>query len=110
MVQINPELSTGLPALDRILKGLMPGDNIFSDLVEMDILYVAFFPDRQANQWDRAFFERTPNRLGELLPGTDDLAEIVHVIDPSDRPDVRAVHLYANVLDQTAIVYSQPES
>ena len=28
MVRLEPQLSTGLPGLDRVLKGLMPGDNI----------------------------------------------------------------------------------
>jgi hypothetical protein len=92
---------------DDLVPDVSLGTHLFSDLVEMDILYVAFFPDKEGNEWDRSFFEQTPNRLGRLLPDASDLADVVRVIDTADASDDGGVHLYANVLDQTAILYSQ---
>ena len=36
MEQIDPILSTGLPNLDRVLRGLMPGDNIVWQVNSID--------------------------------------------------------------------------
>ena len=36
MAHIDPNLSTGLPGLDRVLRGLMPGDNIVWQVSSID--------------------------------------------------------------------------
>ena len=79
------------------------GTHFFNDLVEMDILYLALFPGRKGNSWNYAFFEQTPNRLAELLPGDARWSEVVRVIDmPRDGATLK---LNANALTQQVLCY-----
>jgi hypothetical protein len=79
------------------------GTHFFNDLVEMDILYLALFPGRKGNSWNYAFFEQTPNRLAELLPGDGRWSEVVRVIDmPRDGATLK---LNANALTQQVLCY-----
>jgi pyruvate, water dikinase len=79
------------------------GTHFFNDLVEMDILYLALFPGRKGNSWNYAFFEQTPNRLADLLPGDGRWSEVVRVIDmPRDGAMLK---LHANALTQQVLCY-----
>ena len=42
------------------------GTHFFNDLVEWDMLYLALFPGKKGNDWNREFFENAPNRLSGL--------------------------------------------
>jgi pyruvate, water dikinase len=91
---------------DDLVPDVSLGTHFFNDLVEMDILYLALFPGRKDNFWNRAFFEQTPNRLGELLPGETQWAEAVRVIDvPSASDAMTTLKLYANALTQQVVCY-----
>jgi pyruvate, water dikinase len=79
------------------------GTHFFNDLVEMDILYLALFPGRKGNSWNHAFFEETPNRLAELLPGEARWSNVIHVIDMPR--DGAALKLSANALTQHVLCY-----
>ena len=82
------------------------GTHFFNDLVEMDILYLALFPGRKDNTWNREFFERATNRLPELLPAEMRWAEIVRVIDmPSLSRRNEVLKLNANALTQKVLCY-----
>ncbi len=82
------------------------GTHFFNDLVEMDMLYLALFPNREGNSWNRAFFEESPNRLAELVPEEAKWAEVVHVIDmpPAADPGLQ-LKLSANSLTQQVVCY-----
>ncbi len=80
------------------------GTHFFNDLVEMDILYLALFPTRSDTVWNHAFFDQSPNRLAELLPGESQWAGVVRVIDlPAVSGDV--LKLNANALTQQVVCY-----
>jgi pyruvate, water dikinase len=84
------------------------GTHFFNDLVEMDILYLALFPGRKGNSWNYAFFEQSPNRLAELLPGEAKWADVVRVIDVpgSDKSLAGAtLKLHANAMTQQVVCY-----
>jgi hypothetical protein len=82
------------------------GTHFFSDLVEMDILYMALFPERQNNSLNEQFFLQSPNKLSDLLPNTPaEHAEVVRVIDVEDLPGNCELSLYANTLKQTVVCY-----
>ena len=66
---------------DDLVPDVSLGTHFFNDLVEMDMLYLALFPRREGNSWNRDFFEQSPNRLGELLPDEARWSEVVRVID-----------------------------
>jgi hypothetical protein len=72
----------------------------------MDILYLALFPGRKDNAWNREFFEQTPNRLSELLPKESQWAEAVRVIDlPTASQKDAVLKLNANALTQQVVCY-----
>jgi hypothetical protein len=82
------------------------GTHFFSDLVECDMLYLALFPARKGNLWNREFFETAPNRLGELLPDAARWAEAIRVIDfPGPHAPGAALKLAANSVEQEAVCY-----
>ena len=91
---------------DDLVPDVSLGTHFFNDLVEMDILYLALFPGRKDNFWNREFFERTPNRLTELLPGEAQWAEAVRVIDVPAASDGNTVlKLNANAITQHVVCY-----
>ena len=82
------------------------GTHFFNDLVEMDMLYLALFPGRKGNSWNEAFFEQSPNRLAELLPGDAKWAHVVRVLDmPLGGDGGAALTLNANALTQQVVCY-----
>ena len=44
------------------------GTHFFNDLVELDILYMALFPGRQHNSWNREFFLQSPTGWPNCSP------------------------------------------
>ena len=86
------------------------GTHFFNDLVEMDMLYLALFPGRKGNSWNEAFFEQTPNRLAELLPGDAKWSHVVRVLDmPPASHGGAALTLNANALTQQVVCYLEQE-
>jgi pyruvate,water dikinase len=103
---------TALCEVIEMREGLVPdvslGTHFFNDLVEMQIIYLAVFPDSAGNSLSTALLEQAPNRLPELLPDETRWAEVVRVIDPGAMAGRRTLHLHADALHQTAICYFEP--
>jgi hypothetical protein len=78
------------------------GTHFFSDIVEMEMLYMALFPDQEGNSFNRDFLEGAKNRLVELLPEARQLDDAVRVIDLDDE---RPLRLHANTIEQRVICY-----
>jgi hypothetical protein len=89
--------------------GLVPdvslGTHFLNDLVEMDVLYLALFPDREGNFLNDVFLETAPNCLADLLPSDTEYSDVVRVIDVAHLDDPSVVKIYANALTQTVIGY-----
>ncbi len=91
-------------------EGVVPdvslGTHFFHELVEQNILYLAFFPDREENYMDSRFVEKLPNRLTELFPEQEGLADVIRVVDLQDlqEDNVRFV-VNANSPAQCVICY-----
>ena len=82
------------------------GTHFFNDLVEMDMLYMALFPEREGNSWNRAFFEQTPNRLTEIMPGEAKWSHVVRVLDmPLASRGGAVLTLNANAITQQVVCY-----
>jgi len=90
-------------------EGLVPdvslGTHLFSEMVEMDILYLALFPCKEGNFLNEGFFRNAPNRLTMMLPGAAKWADTVRVIDASDVGEDMAVRVNANTLEQKVVCY-----
>jgi pyruvate,water dikinase len=91
---------------DDVVPDASLGTHFFGDLVEMNMLYMALFPDRPGNSMNEEFFARAPNKLVHLLPKTPPAQlDAVKVIDVADLPTSRELRLYANTVDQEAVCY-----
>jgi pyruvate, water dikinase len=66
---------------ERLIPDVSLGTHFFNDIVEHDMLYLAYFPKKTGNQIDAEWFRSAPNRLLDLEPTAGALAEIVRVID-----------------------------
>jgi hypothetical protein len=97
---------------DDLVPDVSLGTHFFSDMVEMDILYLALFPDRDNNRLNEALLLEAPNRLCELLPETaDGFEDVVRVIDVGDLPGEKNLKINANALQQKVVCYfEEPES
>jgi pyruvate,water dikinase len=90
---------------DDLVPDVSLGTHYFSDLVEMDILYLALFPAREDNFLNHAFLEQSPNKLAELIPEAEEWSKAVRVIDAADLADGSVLRLHANSLGQRAVCY-----
>lgn len=86
-------------------EGLVPdvslGTHFFNDLVEMDMLYLAVFPERENYYLNEAFFQKTENHLARLLPGAAELEDAVKVVETGGSE----MHLNVDSLAQRALLY-----
>ncbi len=64
--------------------GLMPelsyGTHFFQDLVEMDIFYAAFYPEKDTVRFEK-LFESNRNLLTHLLSGYEKFEDVIKVVD-----------------------------
>lgn len=81
------------------------GTHFFNDLVEHDMLYVAYFPKKANNSIDDAWFRSAPSRLLDLVPDAGPLAEVVRVIDCDETG--HPVWLRADATAQEALVFTR---
>lgn len=83
--------------------GLMPevslGTHFFNDLVEVDMLYLALDPARKETLFDAARLLALPNQLTSLLPGSEQQAEVLHVVELPLEDGARA-SLWADTMKQ----------
>ncbi len=78
------------------------GTHFFNDLVEMDMLYLAVYPDMKGYQLNEQLLLLAPNQLETLYPEGKSLASVVRVIDSSKK---FSMHLIANCITQECICY-----
>jgi pyruvate,water dikinase len=90
-------------------EGLVPdvslGTHLFGEMVEMDMLYVALFPEKDGNSLNEEFFSASRNRLTDLVPGSDKWSDGVRVIDAADIGNGVTIKLNANTIDQKVVCY-----
>ncbi len=88
---------------ERLIPDVSLGTHFFNDLVEHDMLYVAYFPRKAANHLDAAWFRAAPNQLLKLEPEAGAYADIVRVIDCETTGS--RVWLRADATAQEALVF-----
>jgi len=77
------------------------GTHLFSELVELDILYLALFPGRENNFLNRRFFEESPNHLTEYLPEAAKWSKVLRVVEAGLSPAC----FNANTMSQHVVCY-----
>lgn len=95
---------------DDLVPDVSLGTHFFSEIVEMEILYVALFPDRDGNRLNESIFLNAPNKLSEILPDVSaERAKVIRVVDAADLPDRQSATIYANTLKQQVLCYLDKE-
>ncbi len=93
---------------ERLIPDVSLGTHFFNDLVEHDMLYVAYFPKKGGNSLEEDWFRQVPSRLLELAPDAGALAEVVRVIDCDESGQV--MWLRADTSRQQALIFTaRPE-
>lgn len=88
---------------ERLIPDVSLGTHFFNDLVEHEMLYLAYFPRKTDNFLDVEWFRQAPSRLLELEPTAGPLADVVRVIDCDKMPG--GVWLRADATAQSAMVF-----
>jgi hypothetical protein len=91
---------------ENLIPDVSLGTHFLNELVEMNILYMALFPQQQRNYLNERFFLESPNRLLDLVPGAAEWHEMVRVIDANDVLDgEHGVLLLADASEQQARIF-----
>ncbi len=90
---------------DDLTPDVSLGTHFFSELVEMDMLYLVLFPDHPETVWDRDFFDTAPNRLTDVVPDAGDLAHVVKFLRTGDVSGADPLLVHANTMKQRALFY-----
>lgn len=84
------------------------GTHFFSELVEMEMLYLTLFPDKQDSLLASRFFLDAPNHLTEVLPEAAPFEHVVRLLQLEDiAPGARA-RLYADPMKQRTLCFIEP--
>ena len=85
---------------DNLVPDVSLGTHFLNELVEMDMLYLALFPEKGQNYLNTAFFEESPNKLLELVPSAGKWEDTVRVIDAADVAPKGGIRIIADALHQ----------
>ncbi len=91
-------------------KDLVPdaslGTHFLNELVEMDMLYMALYPQQAGNYLDAGFFEQAPNCLDDLVPEASGWGHVVRAIRAHDAvPPSETIVVSASAFDQNVVCY-----
>jgi hypothetical protein len=86
-----------------LIPDLSFGTHFFQDMVEMDIFYMAIYPEKEDVFFNTAWMERQPNIMAELVPEDKKYAGVVRVYDVGSK-DLR---LLSDIVTQKMICFFQ---
>jgi hypothetical protein len=86
-----------------LIPDLSFGTHFFQDLVEMEIFYMAIYPEKEKVFFNTAWLTAFPNRLKDLSPRDGAYEEVVRVYDVQEHH----LRLMSNVVTQQLIVYAR---
>jgi len=90
-------------------EGLVPdvslGTHFFNDLVEMDMLYMAVYPELSETVLNSNLLVQVPSRLTDLVPEAAVWAECIRLIQGSDFGEGKELRLTVNSLSQEGMLY-----
>ncbi|HEO71036.1 MAG TPA: pyruvate, phosphate dikinase [Candidatus Hydrogenedentes bacterium] len=90
---------------DDLVPDVSLATHFFTELVEMEILYVALFPTHKDNVLDKSYFESQANLLTELVPEGKPFEHAIKVFDPSEDLSRRKLKVHADTPAQSVVCY-----
>ncbi len=95
---------------ENLVPDVSLGTHFLNEIVERNILYLALFPKKEENLLSPAFFENSPSRLLDLIPGAEKLEGVIRVIDSEDVARNSSIRLMADAIDQRVLCYYERPS
>lgn len=80
------------------------GTHFFSELVEMDMVYLVVFPDNPDTRL-ADFFYTAPNHLSRVLPEAAPFEHVIRFLYSEDISPDASVHFYANPIKQSTLCF-----
>ena len=90
---------------ERLTPDLSLGTHFFNDMVEMNMLYMSFYPEKKDNVLNEEFLLQLPNRLTDLFPEVSSWCNTVKVIHGQDITDGQKIYLNADSMKQRGVLY-----
>jgi hypothetical protein len=90
---------------ENLVPDVSLGTHFLNEIVERNILYLALFPQQGDNFLSEEFFENSPSRLLNLVPGAEELEGVVRVIDSAVVAKGSVIRLTADAIDQKVLCY-----
>ncbi len=84
-----------------LIPDLSFGTHFFQDMVEMDIFYMAIYPEKEDVIFNSAWIKKQPNILTDLMPDASRFAKVVQVVDVREK-DLR---LLSDIVTQKMICF-----
>ena len=95
--------------IDSMHEGLVPdlslGTHFFNEMVEMNILYMAYFGGREGNRLNMEMLLAEPNHLSALAPDCSGWENTIRVIDASALKAGGRLYLHADSPGQRGLLY-----
>ena len=90
-------------------EGLVPdvslGTHFFNDLVEMEMVYLAVYPEKNGYLIDFQLLMEAENRLRELVPDAAQREDVVRVIEADSVQPGSTLFLHADPVRQRAVCW-----
>jgi len=91
---------------EHLMPDVSLGTHFLNELVEMDMLYLALFPQRGNNYLNTAWLESSPNRLLEVVPKADRWVDTIRLIEVATASgETGSIFLDADPFEQKVICY-----
>ena len=92
---------------ENLIPDVSLGTHFLNELVEMEMLYLAMYPNQNGDILNRDFFTAAPNHLAELLPNQSKWEDTVRVIYTNDinDPETTSVICIADAREQRVLCY-----
>ncbi|MBU1078802.1 MAG: PEP/pyruvate-binding domain-containing protein [Spirochaetes bacterium] len=100
---------TVLCEIDIMHEGLVPdlslGTHFFNELVEMNMLYMAFFAAKEDNFFNDKLLLKAPNQLEKMFPKESFWKDMIRVVNSEDISKKNRIYLSADTMKQVALLY-----
>ncbi len=88
---------------DDALGQVSLGTHFFNELIELDVLHLAIYPDAPGSCLNARLLNALPNRLRAVLPDAAAWSGVVRLIDFEAEPERQRCRIYVNALEQSGI-------
>lgn len=91
---------------ENLIPDVSLGTHFLNELVEMNMLYLALFPEGEGNDLKETLFLDAPNSLLSFLPGAEKWQDMIRVLETSSLvPKDTRITLMADAVEQKVVVF-----